>query len=338
MYSINAFACAGAGLTRVAAGVADQYSSNVTNAGEHVAHWILSCGRLREGLRGHGMASSSTSYQLESVQRALRVLDCFTAETPELRLIDISRMLEINKVQALRLASTLESQGFLVRDPRTKYYRLGLRLFQLGMIVQQQSEIQRVAHLMLHDLVAETGETARIMLPHENGPTCIDLVESPRQFRVFGKLGGFYPWHAGTSTKLLLAYQPAELQERILSQPLERFTATTTTDPDQLRSQFQLIRERGYHISSNDIEWGATAIAAPIFDKRGEAVAAVSVSGPSERLDTPAVERVLGLVLATAGDVSRSLGHVNSAGHYLGQSMRSSAWVAQRASSLMSDD
>jgi DNA-binding IclR family transcriptional regulator len=338
MYSINAFVCAGNRMPGVVATAADHYASNLTNAGEHVAHRVLSCGHSREGLRGHGMTSSSTSYQLESVQRALRVLDCFTAETPELRLIDISRMLEINKVQALRLASTLESQGFLVRDPRTKYYRLGLRLFQLGMIVQQQSEIQRVAHLMLHDLVAETGETARIMLPHENGPTCIDLVESPRQYRVFGKLGGFYPWHAGTSTKLLLAYQPVEFQDRILSLPLDRYTATTTTDPDELRSQFQLIRERGYHISSNDIEWGATAIAAPIFDKNGAVVASVSVSGPSERLDPATVERVLGLVLATAGDISRSMGYVVSSGHFLGQSMRSADWVSRRASSIMSED
>jgi IclR family KDG regulon transcriptional repressor len=338
MYSINAFVYAGKHIWEVVARTEDHYASNLTNAGDHVAHRVLSCGRMREGLRGHGMTSSSTSYQLESVQRALRVLDCFTAETPELRLIDISRMLEINKVQALRLASTLESQGFLVRDPRTKYYRLGLRLFQLGMIVQQQSEIQRVAHLMLHDLVAETGETARIMLPHENGPTCIDLVESPRQYRVFGKLGGFYPWHAGTSTKLLLAYQPIEFQERILSNPLERYTATTTTDPDQLRSQFQLIRERGYHVSSNDIEWGATAIAAPVFDKSGEVVAAVSVSGPSERLDAATIERVLGLVLATSGDISRSLGYVVSSGHFLGQSMRSADWVSRRASSIISED
>jgi IclR family KDG regulon transcriptional repressor len=284
------------------------------------------------------MTASSTSYQLESVQRALRVLDCFSAETPELRLVDISRMLEINKVQALRLASTLEAQGFLVRDPRTKYYRLGLRLFQLGMVVQQHSEIQRVGHLMLHDLVAETGETARIMLPHENGPTCIDLVESPRQYRVFGKLGGFYPWHAGTSTKLLLAYQPEEVRERILAKPLVRFTKTTTTDPDLLRQQMEAIRTRGYHISSNDIEWGATAIAAPIFDKSGDCVAAVSVSGPKERLDPTTIERVLGLVLATAGDISRSMGYVVSSGHFLGQSMRSSDWVAKRASAIASED
>ena len=267
----------------------------------------------------------SSPYQLESVERALRVLDCFQEENAELRLIDISRLLEISKVQALRLATTLESHGFLLRDPRTKYYRLGMRLFQLGMEVQQQSELQRIAHPFLHELVAKTGETARLMVPDRLGPTCIDLVESPRQYRVFGKLGGPRAWHAGTSPKLLFAFQSEERQEEILSQPLPRFTSETTVDPDRLREQLAEIRSRGYHMSSNDLEEGATAIAAPIFDRGGEIAASISVSGPIDRIEETGRDRVLGWVRASAGDISRSLGHRSSADGHLGNSLRSRA-------------
>jgi DNA-binding IclR family transcriptional regulator len=270
--------------------------------------------------------SSPSPYQLESVERALRVLDCFREDTPELRLVDIGRLLGISKVQALRLASTLESHGFLTRDPRTKYYRLGLRLFQLGMVVQQQSELQRVAHPFLHELVVKTGETARLMVPHPLGPTCLDLVESPRQYRVFGKLGGPRPWHAGTSTKLLLAYQPEEKQDDVLAQPLIRYTSETTTDPDILRSQLANIREHGYHVSSNDIEEGGTAIAAPVFDRSGEVAGAISVSGPTDRIMETGIERVLMWVRASAGDVSRSLGHFSSLDGHIGESMRAQLW------------
>lgn len=270
--------------------------------------------------------TQSSAYQLESVERALRVLGCFSAQTPELRLTDIANMLEINKVQALRLASTLESQGFLIRDPRTKYYSLGLRLFQLGMVVQQQSELTRISHSYLHDLVAETGETARLMVPDPAGPTCLDLVESPRRFRVFGKLGGNYPWHAGTSTKLLLAYLPDEWRDRVLAEPLAAFTPTTTVDPEILREQLADIRRRGHHISAGDIESGAIAIAAPIFGSGGDVLAAISVSGPTERLTGGEVERVLGLVLAAAGDISRALGHRSTASISVGRSMRSTNW------------
>ena len=268
----------------------------------------------------------TSQYQLESVERALRVLDCFSEETPELRLVDIGRMLGISKVQALRLASTLEANGFLSRDPRTKYYRLGLRLFQLGMIVQQQSDLQRIAHPFLHELVVKTGETARLMVPHPLGPTCLDLVESPRQFRVFGKLGGPRPWHAGTSTKLLLAYQPEEKQDEVLAGSLVQFTSETTTDPALLREQMEQIRRDGFHVSSNDIEEGGTAIAAPIFDRSGEVAGAISVSGPTDRIVATGIEQVLRLVRASAGDVSRSLGHFSSSDGHLGESLRSQLW------------
>ncbi len=267
--------------------------------------------------------SANSPYQLESVERALKVLDCFQGEQAELRLIDISRMLDISKVQALRLATTLEQHGFLARDPRTKYYRLGLRLFQLGIVVQQQSELQRIAHPFLHELVAKTGETARLMVPDILGPTCIDLVESPRQYRVFGKLGGPRAWHAGTSPKLLLAYQSEERLEAILAQPLPQYTFDTTTDPEVIREQVGEIRSRGYHISTNDVEEGATAIAAPIFDRSGDIAASISVSGPTDRIDETGRDRVLGWVRASAWDISRSLGYMSGADGHLGASLRS---------------
>jgi len=265
---------------------------------------------------------ADSQYQLKSVESALNVLDCFTASTPELRLVDISRTLEISKVQALRLARTLEVHGFLTRDPRTKYYRLGLRLFQLGMLVQQQSELQRIAHPFLQELAAQSGETARLMVPDCLGPTCIDLVESPRRYKLFGTMGGPSPWHAGTSTKLLLAFQPVTKQEEILAGSLAQYTPHTTTDPDKLREQLSTIRDQKYHISAGDIEEHATALAAPIYDWTGEVVAAISVSGPSSRIEKTGEETVLRWVRAAADDISRSLGYIQNGENHLSASIR----------------
>ncbi len=235
--------------------------------------------------------------------------------------MDISRTLCISKVQALRLATTLEMNGFLTRNPRTKYYRLGLRLFQLGTVAQQQSEVQWIAHPFLHELVVKTGETARLMVPHPLGPTCIDLVESPRQRRVFGKLGGPNVWYAGASPKVLLAYQSEQAIDEILSQPLEAFTNETKTNPEHVREQLIRIRSEGYFVSKSEIERGAIGIAAPIFDRSGEAVGAISVSGPTERVEETGVENVLQWVRAAAGDVSRSLGYGANRASHLGESM-----------------
>lgn len=269
--------------------------------------------------------SPSSPYQLESVERALRVLGCFSIETPEMRLVDISRTLGISKVQALRLATTLEANGFLSRDVRTKYYRLGLRLFQLGTVAQQQSEVQWVAHPFLHELVAKTGETARLMVPHPLGPTCIDLVESPRQRRVFGKLGGPNVWYAGASPKVLLAYQDERVIEAVLSEPLEAFTNATKTDPAFVREQLIRIRAEGYYVSKSEIERSAIGIAAPIFDRSGDVAGAISVSGPTDRVEETGIENVVNWVRAAAGDVSRSLGYGANRSSQIGESMHSTA-------------
>ena len=267
------------------------------------------------------LATPVSPYQLESVERALRVLGCFSIESPELRLIDISRTLGISKVQALRLATTLESSGFLFRDPRTKYYRLGLRLFQLGMVAQQQSEVQWICHPFLHELVDKTGETARLMVPHALGPTCIDLVESPKQRRVFGKLGGPHPWYAGASPMVLLAYQPEHIIDEILSPPLTAFTTNTVTEPDLIRQQLAVIRAQGFHVSHSGIEARATGVGAPIFDRSGEIVGAISVSGPTDRVELTGIENVVNWVRAAAGDVSRSLGYGSNRTSQIGDSL-----------------
>ena len=278
---------------------------------------------LTAGASMHSIEETTPAspYQLESVERALRVLGCFSNETPELRLIDISRRLDISKVQALRLATTLEASGFLARDPRTKYYRLGLRLFQLGMVAQQQSEVQWIAHPFLHELVDKTGETARLMVPHPLGPTCIDLVESPKQRRVFGKLGGPNVWYAGASPKVLLAWQPPDVIDEILGRPLESFTENTVTDVERIRNQLAAIRANGYHVSQSGIEAHATGIAAPIFDRFGEAAGAISVSGPTDRVEQTGLDNVINWVRAAAGDVSRSLGFGANRSSQIGESM-----------------
>src|SRR5688572_30553617 len=105
------------------------------------------------------------AYFLESVDRVMKVLDCFTMESPELRLTDLSDRLGIPKAQVLRIVSTLETGGYLLRDPVSKRYRLGIRLFHLGMIVRGGMDLRRIAHPYLRQLAEATKETSRLIVP-----------------------------------------------------------------------------------------------------------------------------------------------------------------------------
>jgi DNA-binding IclR family transcriptional regulator len=249
-------------------------------------------------------------YFLDSVDRVMQVLNCFSLERPELRLADLSEQLDMHKTQVRRIASTLESGGYLIRDPETKRYRLGMRFLQLGMIARAGLDIRRVALPHLRRLVEETRETARLIVPNDSGPICIDLIESPQSIRVFAQLGSVMPWHAGTSPKLILAYLPPEHRERIIAGiTFVRYTERTITDADALRAELDQIRGQDVYVAAGDLDREAAGVSAPIFDYHGSIVGTVSISGPTTRITGDEFSRFIELVRGAGRSISADLGY-----------------------------
>ena len=249
-------------------------------------------------------------YFLEGVDRVIRLLDCFTEETPSLRLTDLSERLGISKAQVLRIVSTLEAGGYLERDPDSKRYRLGMRLFHLGMIVRHQMDLRAVALPHLRRLVELTEETAALFVPDQAGPICLDVVQSRRSIRVSAQLGARMPWNAGTSSKVILAHLPEAERERVLARGgFQRYTEFTVTDPERLREILAEVRRLGYHVGVRDLDADAMGIAAPIFDDTGEIAGAIGVAAPATRLPDEDLTRIIGLVQTATADISRQLGY-----------------------------
>jgi IclR family KDG regulon transcriptional repressor len=253
---------------------------------------------------------SQVAYFIESADRVMKVLDCFTPESPELRLTDLSERLGISKASLLRIVSTLEAGAYLTRDPGTKRYRLGVRLFHLGMIVRHQMDLRAVAQPELRRLAELTGETAALFVPDPLGPICIDVIQSSKAMRVFAQLGSRMPWNAGTSPKVILAYLPEEERERILARgTFERFTEHTVTDPRRIREILSDIRRVGYHVGVRDLDVDALGIAAPIFDDTAQIAGAIGVAAPAVRLPDAEIEPMIDLVRGATGEISRLLGY-----------------------------
>lgn len=252
-----------------------------------------------------------SNYTLQSVERTLRVLDCFSREEPSLRLTDISERLEINMPQTLRMVSTLESCGMLSRDPDSKRYSLGIKLFYLGMLVRNQLDLREVVQPYLRQLVDKTQETARLVVPDSVEPVCIDLVSSPRPIRIHAEIGQRMPWNAATPGKIMLAYFDEARREEILQRNIFRkFTRHTVTDPDVLRSQLDKIREQGYYVSIGELtSEDSCGIGAPIFDADDQIVGVITVVGPAQRLDQTGIDNVVRRVIHAARSATRDLGN-----------------------------
>lgn len=249
-------------------------------------------------------------YFLEGADRVLRLLDAFTADTPELRLTDLSDRLGVPKSQALRLATTLEYGNYLNRDPQTKRYRLGMRLFSLGMQVEQTLDLKRVAQPAIQALADASLETVGLFVADRSGAICIDVRESPKGLRVFAQIGRRMPWHGGASGKIVLAYLPESDRERILDTcEFTRFTEHTITDPDRLRELAAEIKREGYHIAIGDLDEDAVGIGAPIFRHDGQIVGTISISAPIVRAPESERPRLIERVITSSTEVSAQLGY-----------------------------
>ena len=122
-------------------------------------------------------------------------------------------------------------------------------------------------------------------------------------------VGSSLPAHATATGKVLLAHLPADDLAALLRQPPVQLTEATITDAGHLRTQLEQIRRQGYAITSGELEPGFVAVAAPLFDRERQAVAAISIGGPAVRITPDRLPAIAALVQLTARQISRQLGY-----------------------------
>ena len=253
----------------------------------------------------HKQSSPAT---IQSVQRALAILRCFTKEDAELGVTQISKHLALHKSTVSRLLATLEQQGFVEKNLETEKYRLGLQLVTLAGIVLEQIDLREVATPYLNQLAELTQETVNMVVLSGGECMNIDGVASPRPIRYVGRIGRRTPCHCTAAGKVLLAYLPVAAREKILEEPVTRFTAKTIVDLAALAQNLTTIGQQGYAITHEEHQQDLSAVAAPIFDHTNQVVAAVTVSGPTYRIGPGEIEALVEPVLNIARQISARLG------------------------------
>jgi len=256
------------------------------------------------------MARGAEIYQVRSVLRALELLQAFTPDEPELGVTDLAHRLGINKSTVYRLLVTLEMGKFVQRDPTTGKYRLGIKLFELGSLVQNLLELRKVARPHLERLQEQCRETIHLAVLDEGQVLYIDKLESPRPVQMYSRVGRRAPAHCTGLGKVLLAsLQPEEVDAIIARNGLKRYTENTITDPRKLHDHLALVRQRGYAMDKGEHEELIRCAAAPIHDHTGKVVAAVSITTIGVRFDPRRMDELARLVCETATQISYDLGY-----------------------------
>ncbi|MFE7646683.1 IclR family transcriptional regulator [Streptomyces phaeoluteigriseus] len=245
---------------------------------------------------------------VQSVDRAVSVLEIL-ARHGEAGVTEIADELDVHKSTAFRLLGVLENRGLVAQaKDRGKYY-LGAGVLRLAGAAAVRLDISQEGVPVCRELADELGETVNIAVLDDDAAVNIMQARGTASVTAQNWLGRRTPLHATSSGKVLLAHMPPTLREGILARPLPRFTERTITGASMLRAELEAVVEQGYGLTSEELELGLAAVAAPIRAHDGKVIASISVSGPVYRLNMDRLPELAKRTVAAGAELSRRMGY-----------------------------
>jgi IclR family acetate operon transcriptional repressor len=245
---------------------------------------------------------------VQSIDRAVLILRCFTARTPRLGITEIARATGLSTSMTHRLLASMQANR-LVRQGPDRRYALGSLLVQLARNGATYT-LRDTALPAMTELRDATDETAAVheLLPSDERAV-LDQVESHQPLRrTYTEFGVPIPLPHGAPGKIMLAFLPAARREAILAEPITPVTPGTITNVDEMREELRLARERGFALSLAERTPGIRTVAAAIFDHTGQVVGCLSISGPEVRMPEARLLELGPRIRAAAWEVSEALG------------------------------
>jgi DNA-binding IclR family transcriptional regulator len=240
------------------------------------------------------------------LDKALRVLDALGGTRDRWTEADLRRHLGMPSSSLNRILRGLERAGYVLRDEAGSY-RLGIGAVRLGDRARASLDLPGIVDSELRALAQATSELVLFAVaePALGTALYIAAVDSPQRLRVTAELGTRVPLTAGATARSLLAFAPEALREQVLARPREPLAQGTLLNEAEIRRRLDLIRANGWGISWQETFDGAWALAAPILDAGGNALASIGVAAPISRHSgevEEATRQALLRAVARAGD------------------------------------
>lgn len=258
--------------------------------------------------RPRGWDDKTEQNTIKSLDRAMMVFEFLSAAQGK-SLSALASEMGQSPATLYRILVTLEGRGLVEFDPDLQVWHIGPRAFVIGSRYLQRSSLVERARPILRRLMEETGETANLGVEQNARVLFVSQVETQANIRAFFPPGTLSPMHSSGIGKALLAQKDAEWLARFeATEALEPFTPHTLTNRTALDADLAETRARGYAIDAEEKNIGMRCIAAPVFDLNGEAVAGISVSGPTSRIGPESITPLGAAVVEAAQALSRAIG------------------------------
>jgi IclR family KDG regulon transcriptional repressor len=258
-------------------------------------------------------ASDLRLYRIQVIDRAVEILNCFSFDHPDLSVTEIAVRTGLHKSTAHRILMALEYNDIIRQTSETGYYHLGVKLFALGNQAVARLSLRDVARSYLIQLMEETKETVHLAVLDEGQVLYLEKVEGPHALRMPSRVGRRIPTYCTSLGKAMLScLEEAQVKRQLQGPRLKAYTPQTVKNVDQLLVDLSQIRQCGYAVDNEEIELGLRCVGAPIRDYSGGMVGAVSVAGPSARVNLEKLPLLGAKVMHVAASISSDLGYDTS--------------------------
>ncbi|MFF9342385.1 MULTISPECIES: IclR family transcriptional regulator [unclassified Streptomyces] len=246
-----------------------------------------------------------------AVTRAFDILELFLQGDGTLSAPEITRRLGLPRTTTHELVSTLTARNYLVPVPEQPgRYRLGVRTYQLGSRYAEGLDLAAEGREVARETAETCGETVHVALLEDADVIYVAKVDSTHAVRMVSAAGRRLPAHCTAVGKMLLAMLPADELDALLDgRELTGMTPQSITDPEALRAALAEIAILGVAVEQRESNPDVSCVAAPVRDRSGRVVAALSISVPVIRWDEARENELTALAVRGAGELSARLGH-----------------------------
>jgi DNA-binding IclR family transcriptional regulator len=248
------------------------------------------------------------------ISKAIKILDILVPQgnEKEMSVTEISRELDMPVQSAHRILNSLSKHGFVSQNKKSKKYKLGLSLMKYGFLMWDSLMLRSFARPFMEELLKKTRETVYLATRENLEGVYIDSIDSPQILKISEPIGLRLPLFIGASNRVILAYLPQKVQQAVLSDvDWENVPSLIPLSREYIEKDLEIIRSRGYAMTSGEVTEGTTGIGAPIFSFDNTVIGSLNVAGPSIRFTAEKIKSHSYHVKKYADLISKELGFRN---------------------------
>nr|WP_106780491.1 IclR family transcriptional regulator [Lysinibacillus timonensis] len=247
---------------------------------------------------------------IQSVSRALEILQLFDENHRSFSIKEISTKLDLNKSTVHSILKTLKHYGYIIQDSETAEYSLGWSLYERGNLLMSQIDIKPKARKHLMKLNQQTNETVHLVIRVDSEPLYIDKINGNNTIVINSSIGRKVNLHSSAVGKILMAYlEQSEIDSIMKNYDFKPTTGNTILNYNDYLTELENVRSLGYAVDNEENEAGIYCLSMPVYDYTQKVVAAISVSSPTVNFTETKKKEILDYLERCTLDLSMELGY-----------------------------